>query len=402
MVFRVIIVSLFLFDVLWWVWADARLRKMAARPTWRRLLAAYVLAQMGGYLLLGVLRFVPVSAPMSIPRAALVAVYLWHLILAPVSLLIMILGSWAGDVGRLARRAFSRPGPIATPQAPTRRQFLSSAAVALPPLATFAATGFATEQLDHFRINRVKIPIAGLPPELEGLNIAHVTDTHIGRFTTPDKLRRIVEQTNALGPDLVVMTGDLIDFSIDDLPQGIEMMHGFRPRLGTFLCEGNHDLFQDRHHFESAVRKSGLRLLLNESAIVRRNAQAIQLLGIKWGGGKDRRDAAYETHVPQVAALRKPDAFPILLAHHPHAFDAATAGGLPLTLSGHTHGGQITLAPGIGFGPLMYKYWSGIYRKNDSTVFVSNGVGNWFPLRINTPAEIIHITLHRAQADSLA
>ena len=98
--------------------------------------------------------------------------------------------------------------------------------------------------------------------------------------------------------------------------------------------------------------------------------------------------------------FRDPEAFTILLAHHPHAFDRAAAAGIPLTLSGHTHGGQLMLTRNIGAGPLLFKYWSGLYRKGPSALAVSNGVGNWFPLRINAPAEILHLTLRvGARAD---
>src|SRR5690606_267402 len=103
--------------------------------------------------------------------------------------------------------------------------------------------------------------------------------------------------------------------------------------------------------------------------------------------------------VRQLAGQVAPDAFPILLAHHPHAFDAAAAAGIPLTVSGHTHGGQLMLSEGVGFGPLMYRYWSGLYRNpahNEAALVVSNGVGNWFPLRTRAPAEIIHLTLRPA------
>ena len=98
----------------------------------------------------------------------------------------------------------------------------------------------------------------------------------------------------------------------------------------------------------------------------------------------------------QLARQIAPGTFPILLAHHPHAFDAAAAAGVPLTVSGHTHGGQLMLSDAVGFGPLMYRYWSGLYRKpehNGASLVVSNGVGNWFPLRTGAPAEIIHLTL---------
>jgi predicted MPP superfamily phosphohydrolase len=96
-----------------------------------------------------------------------------------------------------------------------------------------------------------------------------------------------------------------------------------------------------------------------------------------------------------VLKQRQSDAFPILLAHHPHAFDTAVEAGVPLTLSGHTHGGQLMLDSQRGLGPWMFRYWSGLDQRGGSQLVVSNGVGNWFPLRVDAPAEIIHLTLHR-------
>ncbi len=108
-----------------------------------------------------------------------------------------------------------------------------------------------------------------------------------------------------------------------------------------------------------------------------------------------RRDWQLASNLEQMLPGRDPDAFTILLAHHPHAFDPAAAAGIPLTLTGHTHGGQLMLTKDIGAGPAMFRYWSGLYRKGKRALVVSNGVGNWFPLRINAPAEIAHLTLRR-------
>lgn len=93
-------------------------------------------------------------------------------------------------------------------------------------------------------------------------------------------------------------------------------------------------------------------------------------------------------------ARRDPGAWPLLLAHHPHAWDFA--GDIPLTLSGHTHGGQLMLTGRVGGGPLFYRYWSGLYTRPSGALVVSNGVGNWFPVRVQAPAEILHLTLRRA------
>jgi len=125
----------------------------------------------------------------------------------------------------------------------------------------------------------------------------------------------------------------------------------------------------------------------------------VQLLGLSWTRiyGKGR-DAAIATSDQRLLEQRVADAFPILMAHHPHAFDAAASAGLPLTLSGHTHGGQLMLNEQLGFGPALFRYWSGLYECGQSKLIVSNGVGNWFPLRLNAPAEILHLTLRTADA----
>src|SRR5690606_32559074 len=99
---------------------------------------------------------------------------------------------------------------------------------------------------------------------------------------------------------------------------------------------------------------------------------------------------------------KRPGAFSLLLAHHPHAFDAARAAGINLTLGGHTHGGQLMLPGDVGFGPLMYRYWSGLYRDaTGSAAFISNGAGNWFPLRTFAPAEIAVLTLRTSPSPAL-
>jgi uncharacterized protein len=132
-------------------------------------------------------------------------------------------------------------------------------------------------------------------------------------------------------------------------------------------------------------------ILLDESRTIRINGFPVQLLGIQW---HDRVRPIAE-HVDRAARRIDPDALTILLAHHPHAFDRAAELGIPLTLAGHTHGGQVMLTPEFGGGPAIYKYWSGLYRKGDSSLIVSNGTGNWFPLRVRAPAEIVHVTLRR-------
>jgi predicted MPP superfamily phosphohydrolase len=162
------------------------------------------------------------------------------------------------------------------------------------------------------------------------------------------------------------------------------------------MCVGNHDLFEDGRQFRRRIRAADLNLVANDVMPVTLRGQRIDLLGLDWGTPAAPRAAEIEPHMRDLLARHGGgSAFPILLAHHPHAFDPARAAGIPLTLSGHTHGGQIMLTPHFGCG-CVYKYYSGLYSKGNSRLVVSNGVGNWFPLRINAPAEIVHLTLRKA------
>ena len=208
--------------------------------------------------------------------------------------------------------------------------------------------------------------------------------------------------TNALDADLVVHTGDLINHDLAYLPEAAEMVTAMRGRFGVYVVEGNHDLFDGRAAFLDPARRLGMDVLSNEVRRLRVRGHDVDLLGLRWGaprrgGGRayQRGDAAIAESFAELPPAR-PGAFAVLLAHHPHAFDAARAAGVPLTLSGHSHGGQLMLRGGVGFGPLMYRYYSGLYTAGGAATVVSNGTGNWFPLRVNAPAEILHLTLRRA------
>jgi predicted MPP superfamily phosphohydrolase len=266
----------------------------------------------------------------------------------------------------------------------------------VPPVATVLGHVRASSQLNRFRIRRLDVHLPTLPPVLDGLTIAHVSDLHIGRFTNGPILREVVARTNAWGADLVLFTGDLIDHALADLPAGLDLLKQLTPQARLFLCEGNHDLFESRVEFERRVRATGLRLLLNESAMLQIRGQSVQILGLRWGQPGGRHGALIDEQMDRLLPLRQSAAFTILLAHHPHAFDRAVHAGIPLTLAGHTHGGQLMLSNDVGVGSLLFKYCSGLYRNGVSALVVSNGVGNWFPLRINAPAEILHVTLRAA------
>ena len=300
----------------------------------------------------------------------------------------------------------------------SRRRFLATTALAAPPLLT--AGFFTKSRFDqgHFRTRDHTVAIDNLPSELIGLTIAHVSDVHIGRYADSAVLKRIVDATNNLRCDMIAFTGDLIDFELTDLPEAISMLRKFDAPNGVVLCEGNHDLFVSASTFREDIRRAGIDLLVNERIVRRLRGVECEISGLRWGraipGSSDahfeenfallRREMGEESITAGSRSLAGRSTLPPLrlhLVHHPHAFDAAGDAGVDLTLAGHTHGGQLMLAERFGPASLLYKYVSGLYtRRNPSgktvSCVVSNGTGNWLPLRLAAPAEISRITLVRA------
>jgi predicted MPP superfamily phosphohydrolase len=393
--FIIILIGIPALSIAWWIWADRRFRRLKAPRSLRLLMGLALCLMLASYCWVVLSRREIVSEP--IPAGLYAVVLLWGLIFLPM-LGLPMMTSWAlWSTGRYLNRMIRKiPSPIddeASTMAKimSRRELLGTAAVALPVIATFGTAGISLPQTQRFRVREISIALKNLPESLDGMRIAHITDTHVGKFTTGKMLDEIADATNRLNPDLIFLTGDLIDNSIKDLPAALAMVQRMNPRSGLFMIEGNHDLIDDPAAFARDVQASGINFLKNQSAMVQVRGQDIQILGIAW----DRNESRMHDDVATVAKLRQPSAFPILLAHHPHAFDAATQHDIPLTLAGHTHGGQLMLTPTLGAGPAMYRYWSGLYQTETGALVVSNGAGNWFPLRTAAPAEIVHITLHR-------
>jgi predicted MPP superfamily phosphohydrolase len=380
-------------------------RRGAARGMWRAITIAFVLLQLAGLGLVISWRFGSPQSGGLVQQSLTAAIFLWHLILLPifVSLLWLLLGGWAViGIGRWAINRKRRRVPDPADGGVGRREFLGAALATVPPLLTLGTAATAAAQLSHFRVRRLAVNLPTLPAALEGTTIAHLSDFHVGPFTAGEVLEEIVEVTNQLGTDLAIFTGDLINTSLGDLPEALSMLKQISARNGLYVIEGNHDLIDDGREFERRVRGAGLNLLQNEQAQIQVAGVPVQLLGLRWGGGQraasrteEHGDRAIEASMRELLALREPAAFSMLLAHHPHAFDAAAAAGIPLTLAGHTHGGQLMLNERMGFGPVLFRYWTGLYEKGASRLVVSNGTGNWFPLRTSAPAEILHLTLQR-------
>lgn len=385
-----------------WLFRCHRLLRNAALP-WKIAISAFNLAQAFGLVLILSLRWGDHGLRFLLSAPVFACIYLWHFLFIVPMMLVWIPLTVAKMIAA-AGRMLSGTKRVTRDEADapiSRRDFIRAAAATAPALCTLGVTGISLAQLRHFRVRKMDANIPGLPAALDGLTIAHVTDLHVGQFTHGAILDEIVEATNSLRADLVVSTGDLINFDLKDLAAGLNVITRLRAEHGVFMCEGNHDLFENADEFRRRTREAGVRLLVNQNATISIRGTPVQILGLPWGSGSGHPHAE-ENHgekaiagaVQRLLAQRQPDAFAMMLAHHPHAFDYAD--GVPLMFAGHTHGGQLMITGELGCGPMIYRYWSGLYRRAESTLIVANGVGNWFPLRTAAPAEIIHLTLRRA------
>ena len=387
--------TMFALDIFWWA-----ISGRIAKATFARIgVTIFALAQLAGLIWLLTQRFAHAESMALFSKFAMATVFIWHMIFLPLLLLLAIALSpilaMAALIPIARRLRNSNPASVDANVALSRRQFLGVALAAAPPFFNLSFATIAMRQLDQFRVRRFVLPIVGLPSDLHGLTITQISDMHVGRFTSGRVLREVVRIVNELRTDLVLLTGDLINDAIADLDHGLDLVRSMQASHGVYLIEGNHDLIENGPEFERRMKDSGIPFLLDESVVITVRGTALQLLGLSWTRARENRDVAIAAAVRQLLNQRQPESFPILLAHHPHAFDAAAAASVPLTLAGHTHGGQLMLNEQYGFGPALFRYWSGLYTKGASKLIVSNGVGNWFPLRLRAPAELLHLTLRR-------
>jgi uncharacterized protein len=294
-------------------------------------------------------------------------------------------------LGRLQPRA-APPAP-ATPEGLSRRHFLYLLSYGAVPATAIGMGVHGTLTSHDLTVRDFSVPIVGLPPELEGFTIAHVSDLHSGLFCGPTRLRIIRDYTNDLNADLLTITGDVINKGMSEFPAALAVIRKMRSRYGLYLCEGNHDLIPGPGVMARACAENHLPWLYNSTAIVPVEGRRLVLGGLPWmKHGFENRPELVTRLFPE----RQEGDVRILLTHFPQLFDIADSADL--VLAGHTHGGQIMLGE-VGLGPLFFKYWSGLYQRpgGKTTLVVSNGCGDWFPCRIGAPAEVGVIRLTAAK-----
>ncbi|MDY0308975.1 MAG: metallophosphoesterase [Castellaniella sp.] len=241
-------------------------------------------------------------------------------------------------------------------------------------------------------VKTVEIRIPGLPPAFDGYRIAQLTDLHASRLLPASWMAAVVAKTNALGADLIVITGDLADGSPEARAADVRPLHDLQAPDGVLAIPGNHEYYADYQRWMLAYRALGLDMLENAHMLIRRGDAVLALAGITdrqagpFGQLRPDLDAALQGVAPGVPV--------ILLAHRPEGAVRHAQAGVALQLSGHTHGGQI-------LGPHLLTQWanegfvSGLYRVGAMHLYVSNGTGLWngLAIRLGRPSEITRIVL---------
>lgn len=276
-----------------------------------------------------------------------------------------------------------------------RRAFLRQAG-AFGAVAPFALSLSGVPLSYDFRVEERTLRIPGLPPELDGLRVAHLSDIHVGGAMDLDRLLRVAELTNAARPDVVVHTGDFLTHRSGDFDAPLyEALAAIRAPHGQWACLGNHD-FDDPARFTARLREAGVTALRDRLVTLPIHGAALEVGGLDFTFGRDDRAAQMARRLARWPARSGPPR--LLLNHDPTGFAALPDGCADLVLSGHTHGGHVGLQLGrdaaltvVGLAGLPDQ---GVFRRGAMQMYVTRCVGFYgYPMRVGIPPEIAVLVL---------
>ncbi|NKI97755.1 metallophosphoesterase [Rhizobacter sp. SG703] len=272
---------------------------------------------------------------------------------------------------------------------------LQGSAVAVPALALLASLLGLLNARRRPGVRRVDVPIADLPPALEGFTLVQISDLHVGPTIRKGFVDRVVDAANALDADVMALTGDLVDGRVPELSAHTAPLGRLQARHGVFAVTGNHEYYSGAPAWVAELRRLGITVLMNEHLLLKHGAGRLLLAGVTDFGAhhfdeQQRSDPARALRGASDEAHAK-----VLLAHQPRSAPAAAAAGFDLQLSGHTHGGQFL--PWNLFVPLQQPFVAGLHKLGALWVYVSRGTGYWGPpKRLGAPSEITRLRLVRA------
>jgi hypothetical protein len=272
----------------------------------------------------------------------------------------------------------------------SRRKFMR---IALTTLSAYAIVGstVGTVKRNDYKIEKVKIKIRNLPDEIRGLTIGLISDIHSGIFMTEEDMIEYMQALNSLKPDLILLPGDFVTSDLEEIYPFINVFKNLKARYGIFATLGNHEFFTKQpQKITKIIEENGIRVLRNESEKVEINGNEIFIIGID--------DLRYGADLDKATRNVDNKKIKILLSHKPYDFPKFARNQIQLTVSGHTHGGQIVFAKiddtYIAPASLVSKFVAGHYKIGDSHLYVTRGIGVvGLPLRLNCPPEITQIIL---------
>jgi predicted MPP superfamily phosphohydrolase len=302
--------------------------------------------------------------------------------------LVVLIGMACAGILRVVSRLFRRSAPPVA----ERRQALERIGGAVAFAATGAAFGWGTfRSRFEWSIEEVPIKLARLPRALDGFTIVQISDVHVGTFIGERELARGLGLVERARPDLIVVTGDIVDSDLRFVPMAGRALGALSAREGIVCIPGNHDYYTGADAVLDGMRRAGLDVLLNRGKVIAPSDGGFALLGVDdlWS-----RDALHGNGPDLEKALVSvpADLATILLAHQPRFAAIASRTRVDLQLSGHTHGGQIN--PGFRPIDLFTKYVAGRYDVGAMQLYVNRGFGTVGPpTRIGAPPEITKIVL---------
>ena len=281
----------------------------------------------------------------------------------------------------------------------TRRTFLYSTLAVTPLIALGNGAKGIYEAQCEMSIQRYSLAIPNLPHNLNGFKIGQVSDTHLGPYFNLARLDTVIQLLAKEKTDLVVITGDFAD-DLNLLRPAIDRFNNLQPSIphGIYFCCGNHDYHRNIELVKAELHKSRIITLQNESMLIVPGPNPFYLMGVDYPWAANSHEGinvsvSKESQECFVAASRNVplNAFKVLIAHHPDFLFDGFAAKVPLTLTGHTHGGQVVLWGKSLLSP--YAYMRGLYQETGVYGYVSSGTGHWLPFRLGCPPEISVFTL---------
>lgn len=374
-----------MFGLLWlylclrWVW------RLPLAQRWRLIVAGALLG-ISQYHLLQKALFGNMFSP-EMPRALVIAASTAFITFVLLSILVI-----AGDISRgllrLIRHANKAEVSVRKP---------SSAIQTAQLILAFLIADVGVQQaLRVPEVRHLDVVIQALPSSMDGFRIVQLSDLHLSRMLDDDWARAVVERTNTLEPDLILITGDLIDGTPAARQQDVKPLAGLKASHGVFVSPGNHEYYFNEPHWRAAFERLGLQVLINEHRVINHQDGGLIIAAVtdeaapQFGQQPPNLNDALAGISPQLPI--------ILMKHRPSGAAQSEAAGVDLQLSGHTHGGMIR-----GFDWLVSRvnegYVAGAYEVGEMTLYTQRGTGIWngFPVRLGVPSEITGITLRSSQ-----